>query len=254
MIRGFIVLFLILPGLSIAEVCNCDVTVRKRNSYNLLLILSAQEKSIAAETHLPFGVPESAGASNEILLHNEHYIVNYDKDLRVPIWVAYRLRDSDVVAADRLNCFRTDARLPDPTDSPSCADYQGSGFDRGHLVPRGDMNRSESAMINTFMFTNMAPQIGVGFNRGLWRHFESRVRKWARDHREVYVITGSIFDRDGDGVRDDDADKEVTESGSEVRTKLVQLMTGLATTAARNRSVLPTIQAVRTPPPLPPVT
>ena len=78
------------------------------------------------------------------------------------------------------------------------------------------MNRSESAMINTFMFTNMAPQIGVGFNRGLWRHFESRVRKWARDHREVYVITGSIFDRDGDGVRDDDADKEVTESGSEV--------------------------------------
>src|SRR5215510_15608280 len=41
---------------------------------------------------------------------------------------------------------------------------------------------------------------------------------------------------------------------SEVRTKLLQLMTGLAETAARKRSVLPTIQAVRTPPPLPPVT
>jgi hypothetical protein len=39
-----------------------------------------------------------------------------------------------------------------------------------------------------------------------------------------------------------------------VSTKLAQLITGLATTAARKRSVLPTIQAVSTPPPLPPVT
>ena len=38
---------------------------------------------------------------------------------------------------------------------------------------------------------------------------------------------------------------------SAVSTKLVQLMTGFATTAARKRSVLPTIHAVSTPPPEP---
>lgn len=44
------------------------------------------------------------------------------------------------------------------------------------------------------------------------------MRTWAKDRREVYVISGSIFDRDGDGARDDDDDpnKEVTEPGSEV--------------------------------------
>ena len=42
--------------------------------------------------------------------------------------------------------------------------------------------------------------------------------------------------------------------GVGVSAKLVQLMTGLADTAARKRPVLPTIQAVSTPPPEPPVT
>src|SRR5688572_22471246 len=41
---------------------------------------------------------------------------------------------------------------------------------------------------------------------------------------------------------------------SAVSAKLAQLITGFATTAARKRSVLPTIQAVSTPPPEPPVT
>ncbi len=213
-----LVLCLLLPVTAIAEVCGCDVKERKREAYDHLLELTLQEPGTAIDTHLPFGIPITAGATNEELLRNEHYIINYDKDLKVPTWVAYRLRDSDVVPADRLNCFRTDIRLPDPDDSPSCDDYAGSGFDRGHLVPRADMNRSEAAMINTFMFTNMAPQLGIGFNRGFWAHFEKRVRKWAKDRREIYVITGSIFDRDNDGIRDADDDplKVVTETGSEV--------------------------------------
>ena len=41
---------------------------------------------------------------------------------------------------------------------------------------------------------------------------------------------------------------------SAVSTKLYQLMTGYHDTAARKRSVRPTSQAVRTPPPLPPTT
>ena len=41
---------------------------------------------------------------------------------------------------------------------------------------------------------------------------------------------------------------------SAVSSQLVQLMTGFATTAAAKRSVWPTIHAVSTPPPEPPVT
>lgn len=208
----------ILPVSAIAVDCGCDVSDRKQAAFDQRLLLDSEEQDIAIATHLPFGIPVTAGATNEVLLRNEHYIINYDTDLKVPIWVAYRLRDSDVVSAVRQECFRTDIRLPDLADSPSCANYLGSGFDRGHMVPRADMNRSEAAMINSFMFTNMAPQIGIGFNRGFWAFFERRIRDWAEERREIYVITGSIYDRDNDGVRDDDNDplKVVTEPGSEV--------------------------------------
>ena len=33
---------------------------------------------------------------------------------------------------------------------------------------------------------------------------ENEVRKWAEKYKEVYVISGSIFDDNGDGLRDDD--------------------------------------------------
>jgi len=63
------------------------------------------------------------------------------------------------------------------------------------------MERTEAAMINTYMFSNMVPQHGE-FNRRHWARLESHVRKWAERFGEIYVISGSIFDQDGDGQRD----------------------------------------------------
>jgi hypothetical protein len=48
------------------------------------------------------------------------------------------------VEVERLNAFRSDPRLAD-TQNPACDDYFKSGFDRGHLVPRSDMNRTKVA-------------------------------------------------------------------------------------------------------------
>lgn len=197
-----------------AQSCGCDVSDRKEFAYDQLLNLSNRERGEAISNHLPFGVPTTAGATNEILLHNEHYIINYDADLRVPTWVAYRLRDSDIVPADRLDCFRRDIRIP-ASDSALCADYDERVFDRGHMVPRSDMNRSEAAMVNTFVFTNMVPQHDR-FNQQIWRHFESRVRRWTEERAEVFIITGAVFDQDGNGVRDADTAKTPIQTGSEV--------------------------------------
>lgn len=57
----------------------------------------------------------------------------------------------------RRNAFRTDPRLT-AQESSHCADYAGTGYDRGHIVPRSDMNRSRGAQANTFFLSNMAPQ------------------------------------------------------------------------------------------------
>lgn len=97
-----------------------------------------------------------------------------------------------------------------------CGDYkEPSGvqprYDRGHLVPAADMTRSEAAMHNTFVFSNMTPQHDNfnTFQRGIWEHLESRVRDWARDKAVLYIIAGSIFDQDGDGQRDPDSSADL---------------------------------------------
>lgn len=155
-----------------SQSCDCEVSDRKEKSYDNLLFLNDEEKKEAEAIHLPWGIPApSPTATNENLLHQQDYIVNYDGDLSVPVWVAYRLTRGDVnIRRERLECFRRDPRL-DTAVASFCEDYEEPIFDRGHMVPSADMTRSEAAMINTYMFSNMAPQYGA-FNRGIWAYLE----------------------------------------------------------------------------------
>lgn len=196
--------------------CRCEVTKRFERSYDELLKLSARERRASTLKHLPWGVPINAPtATNEHLLRQEHYIINHDEDLLVPTWVGYRLTAADLeTRRTRTQCFRSDPRLLlDATGT--CFDYVHSGFDRGHMVPNADMTRSEAAMINTYMFTNMAPQT-PNFNQQIWAHLEDRVRDWAKEYGEIYVVTGAIFDQDGDGQRDPDQNASHPKPGSPV--------------------------------------
>jgi endonuclease G len=70
--------------------------------------------------------------------------------------------------------------------------YKGSGFDRGHSVPRDDMNRTFEAQASTFLLSNMSPQTKA-LNEGIWAYLEERVRAWAKSNGRVHVISGPIF-------------------------------------------------------------
>ncbi len=65
------------------------------------------------------------------------------------------------------------------------------------------MTRSDNAMLNTFLMSNMAPQ-HCAFNRGPWQVLEGRIRSWVRSRGEAWIITGAIFDRDTVPGRDPD--------------------------------------------------
>ncbi len=91
---------------------------------------------------------------------------------------------------ERTDNFRSDTSIV--TGSASLADYRGSGFDRGHLAPAGDMKWDQLAMSQSFLMSNMSPQLPA-FNRGIWRKLETEVRNWALEKDSLYVITGPLF-------------------------------------------------------------
>ena len=92
--------------------------------------------------------------------------------------------------AKRKDNFRLDPVIK--TGSAILADYKGSGYDRGHLPPAGDMAWSKEAMSESFFLTNMSPQVPA-LNRGMWRILEEQIRTWALKEQELYIITGTII-------------------------------------------------------------
>ena len=92
---------------------------------------------------------------------------------------------------------RTDNFRPDPeveTGSSTLADYKGSGYDRGHLVPAADLAWSEKSMDDSFYMTNMSPQT-ADFNRGIWKELEEQVRDWAKEFGTVYTVSGPVLEK-----------------------------------------------------------
>ncbi|KAH8160763.1 hypothetical protein CIB48_g7483 [Xylaria polymorpha] len=72
-------------------------------------------------------------------------------------------------------------------------DYFRSGYDRGHQVPAADAKWSQNAMNETFYLTNMSPQVGEGFNRDYWAHFEDFCRRLTQRYPSVRIVTGPLY-------------------------------------------------------------
>lgn len=94
---------------------------------------------------------------------------------------------------ERSKCeFKTDQSIH-PFFRSENTDYKGSGYDRGHLAAAGNHKVEQKHMEQTFFLSNMAPQIGVGFNRDSWNRLEKHVRKLTNVYKDVYVCTGPLY-------------------------------------------------------------
>lgn len=126
------------------------------------------------------------------VIHHEFYSLSYNEKHEQAEWVAYELTKESLIIP---NVKRTGNFRPDPKvrkASASDRDYRGSGYDRGHMAPAGDMAFSEKAMSQTFYMSNMSPQIR-NFNGGIWRELEETVRDWAYQNKHLYVVTGPVL-------------------------------------------------------------
>ncbi len=144
------------------------------------------------------GVPEN-GLSGEggILLCKTGFASFWNSRHRIADWTVERLAAGKCGGdEDRLGQFYQDKALPEKDDRVVHADYTNSGYDRGHMAAAEDQAWDETAMADSFLTTNIAPQVGVGFNQGIWKKLEERIRDWVTGREELIVFTGPIYERE----------------------------------------------------------
>lgn len=132
-------------------------------------------------------------SNNTQALCMDGFAVMYSGVSRTPLWSAEYLNRKRLQQAkqiDREDSFHEESRLPQSMRA-RLSDYSGSGYDRGHLAPNGDMaNRSQQ--YDSFSLANIAPQSPRN-NRYIWRNIESATRYLTQQYGEVYTITGVAF-------------------------------------------------------------
>lgn len=140
-----------------------------------------------------YGFP---GPVHDMATHQE-FVSVYDRQTRNPYYVVEHITPESISKSgdngDRKNSvFKEDESIPDKFRA-RLKDYFRSGFDRGHQAPAANAKFSQSAMDETFYLSNMSPQVGAGFNRDYWAHFEDFCRRLTNDYNSVRIVTGPLY-------------------------------------------------------------
>jgi endonuclease G len=128
------------------------------------------------------------------VVHHEGYSLSYHEDYEQAEWVAYELKKEHISNTHfKRPYFEVDPAVK--TKAAHWKNYKKSGYDRGHLCPAGDRKYSQAAHDETFLTSNISPQLHV-FNAGIWNSLEQKVRYWAKKYDGVYVVTGGVLKGD----------------------------------------------------------
>ncbi len=127
---------------------------------------------------------------------------------KVPDWVVENITPGLIGdGAERSDNFFVDPTLP-AGYSAQLADYRHSNFDRGHQAPAGDFSGDQQLMDETFVLSNMGPQVGRCFNQGIWRDLETGIRSLVGSRKRLIVFTGPIFEGPLHTIADHKAEME----------------------------------------------
>ncbi|XP_004521936.1 endonuclease G, mitochondrial [Ceratitis capitata] len=152
-------------------------------------------------------MPDSCSRMSEIMKYGfpglddirvySDFVLSYDRRNRVAHWVYEHLR-APCVKADGTNINRKECWYQPDMSVPSnfranLTDYKNSGFDRGHLAAAGNHKCHQTHCNETFYLTNIAPQVGKGFNHDAWNQLEIYVRELTESYGSVYVCTGPLY-------------------------------------------------------------
>lgn len=168
-----VVLFVLLRHLAVDELDD----QRKRASAEYVAELQVVK--------LPDGLPDKR-------LAYRGFTVHFNPELHIPNCVVYELTASETEGSvPRFGSFETDSAVA------GCAnpwDYTLSGYDRGHMIPAGDLRWDSLAMRESFKMTNVCPQTRA-LNSGGWTKIEDKIREWAVRDSVLIVVTGPVITR-----------------------------------------------------------
>lgn len=128
----------------------------------------------------------------EHIFSRKSYSVSYNRELKIPNWVAWELTPEKLVEREsRTNRFLPDPDLPQ-SEAVTTEDYKKTGWDRGHMCPAGDNRWHRKAMQESFYMTNICPQ-NHNLNRGDWKELEEACRRWARKEGRIFIVCGPVL-------------------------------------------------------------
>jgi endonuclease G, mitochondrial len=141
------------------------------------------------QAHAPYGFPQTARQLQPLC--QQAYLVGYDAAAKLPNYVMYELLPQNALGCvARTNAFAANQFVP---NGATPQDYAGTGYDKGHMAPDGDLSWDPQVEYESFLMTNMSPQAG-SLNRGIWKLLETSVRGWAVQRNQSYtVIAGGLY-------------------------------------------------------------
>ncbi len=144
----------------------------------------------------------------QIVTHSAMALVYSEKHEQAK-WVAHIISPEVIKGTvSRTNDFRVDPKVLSGTaveqdyflkslKKDGEYEYDGFGYDRGHLAPSADFRWSEQALSESYFYSNMSPQLPE-FNREIWAELENTMRAYLYEHPDVelMVITGPMLEAD----------------------------------------------------------
>jgi endonuclease G, mitochondrial len=146
--------------------------------------------------------PTGAPVSNDLVIR-EIYALSSNDETKLADWVAYRVTSETIGTSQSMSRdWQTDAFL-DETETLEAGsgrrdDYSGAfaanDYNRGHQAPLAAF-AGTVFWRETNIYSNITPQLG-DLNQGAWMHLEGAVRDLAYSRREVWVVTGPVYERE----------------------------------------------------------
>jgi endonuclease G len=162
--------------------------------------------------HLFLGNPSNASEDSRqkdnFLMRKKYFALSYNNNRGTPNWVSWRVTKDDLGDAPRKPVFDTDNDLPEGFQRITHKDYNGSGFDRGHMCPHSDRAANQEMSFSTFIMTNIIPQ-APKVNQKTWAELEIYLRNQVKHGHAAYIIAGP----DGKGGTGKEGFKETIAGG-----------------------------------------